>query len=80
MRRTELAVTLTFSAGEHATIETQIEELTTEIAEVTGRLDGIDERVQEIRRRTGLPVDGGERRPSLRSVAPEQVARSTLSW
>jgi hypothetical protein len=80
VRDTGLAVTLTFAAGEHATIEAQVEELTSEVADVTGRLDDFDQRVREIRRRTGLPVANDELPPSLRSVAPGQASASPLGW
>jgi hypothetical protein len=77
---TELAVTLTFAAGEHSTIEAEVEELTTEIAEVTDRLDNIDQRVEGIRRRAGLPAENRERPPDLRSVVSDQPAPSSLDW
>ena len=80
MRDTDLAVTLTFAAGEHATIDTQIEELAAEVVEVSGRLDDVDLRVQEIRRRAGLPTKGAARPTSLRSVVPIRPAPPPLNW
>jgi len=77
---TELAVTLRFAAGEHATIETEVEELAAEVVGVAGDLEDIDQRVREIRRRTGLPVESDERPPSLRSVAQEPVEQLPLDW
>jgi hypothetical protein len=77
---TDLAVTLTFASGEHAAIEVQVDELASEIGQVTGRLDDLDRRVQEIRRRTGLSTGGATRPPSLRSVASGPDVPSSPSW
>ncbi len=80
MPDTGLATTLTFAAGEHATIEAQVEELAADVAETTGHLDDVDQRIQKIRRRADLPVETRERSPSLRSVDLDQSAPSSLSW
>jgi hypothetical protein len=77
---TDLAVTLTFAAGEHAAIDAQVEELAADVAEVAGRLDDMDQRVEEIRRRAGLPIGNVARSPSLRSVKPIRSAPPTLNW
>ena len=54
MPDSELAVTLTFAAGEHGSLATEVEELSSEIADTTGRLDDADARARDLQRRLGI--------------------------
>lgn len=54
MPDSELAVTLTFTAGEHGSLTTEVEELSSEISDTTGRLDDADARARDLQRRLGI--------------------------
>jgi hypothetical protein len=64
----ELAVTLTFAAGEHAFLATEVEELSSEISDTTDHIDDAEDRVREIQRRLGIDPKPGPRPQRLRVV------------
>jgi len=65
---TELAVTLTFTAGEHGSLATEVEELSAEISETTDRLDDAQARVREVQRRLGIDPTTSQRSQRPRVV------------
>ncbi len=68
MPDSELAVTLTFAAGEHGSLVTEVEELSSEISDTTDHLDDADARVREIQRRLGIDPKPESRSQYIRAV------------
>ena len=66
----ELAVTLTFTAGDHGSLSTEVEELRTEISDIADRLDDTQARTREIQRLLDIDPKPGSMSPRLR-VVPE---------
>ena len=73
----ELVVTLTFAAGDHGSLATEVEVLGSEISDAAGRLDDAEARALEIQRRLGIDPKPGSRSQRLR-VVPETPAPE--SW
>ena len=75
MPDSELAVTLTFAAGEHGSLSTEVEEFSSEISATTDRLDDVDARVREIQRRLGIdpkPESRSQRFRVVREAPPPE--------
>jgi len=72
----ELAVTLTFAAGEHGSLATEVEELSSEISDTTEGLDRAQARVQDVQRRLGIDPKPGPRSQRFRVVSEAPPAES----
>ncbi len=73
----DLAVTLTFTAGEGASLATEVETLASDISDVTDRLDGVEARARDAARRWGI-TSGSDQR--LHAVRPVPEAPAVEDW
>jgi hypothetical protein len=64
----ELAVTLTFAAGEHGSLATEVEELSSEISDTTDSIDEAQARTREILRRLEIDSKPDSRTQRFRVV------------